>query len=364
MRVTHLAVATLALTLLLMLVGGVVHATGSALACPDWPLCLGRVVPELRDGVAYGQTHRLVAVLTGALTVALAAALIRRWRAERALFGAGVLALVLELVQGVLLGAAVAGTSSLTLVGIAWALLLAVVGVLAALARARDRLPVVGLLAVELILVQGLLGGLTVALRLPPLLATAHLATSMLFLVALVYIAVALYAGPTEPVPSLVSRSTLAVAIGGAYLQSVLGALVRHAGAGMACGDTLFSCAGVWPTDGPGQLHFAHRLVALVVAASVIAFAGRLLAATRASDDPRAPWGRALALVAVGLVVAQVLVGALSVLFHAALPMVTLHLGIAALHLANLVALVLVLGPIGRAALARPPLGGAPAAAS
>jgi heme A synthase len=59
-----------------------------------------------------------------------------------------------------------------------------------------------------------------------------------------------------------------------------------------------------------------------------------------------------------------VLVGALSVLFHAALPMVTMHLGIAALHFANLVALVLVLGPIGRAAFARPPLGGAPAAAS
>ena len=33
-----------------IVVGGTVRGMGAGLACPDWPLCNGSVVPDLTDG--------------------------------------------------------------------------------------------------------------------------------------------------------------------------------------------------------------------------------------------------------------------------------------------------------------------------
>ncbi len=59
---THLSSACLFLTLL---AGALVSATGSGLACPDWPLCLGQFFPEMSGAVLYEHSHRLVAGSTG-----------------------------------------------------------------------------------------------------------------------------------------------------------------------------------------------------------------------------------------------------------------------------------------------------------
>ena len=49
-----------------IVVGGTVRGMGAGLACPDWPLCNGSVVPDLADtGILVEYIHRLVAVLTG-----------------------------------------------------------------------------------------------------------------------------------------------------------------------------------------------------------------------------------------------------------------------------------------------------------
>src|SRR5437016_12145991 len=48
-----------------IVVGGTVRGMGAGLACPDWPLCNGSVVPDLGGplvGVEYA--HRIVAALT------------------------------------------------------------------------------------------------------------------------------------------------------------------------------------------------------------------------------------------------------------------------------------------------------------
>src|SRR5215470_9398839 len=57
----------------LMTLGNVVSATGSGLACPDWPLCHGSVIPPLRADVLIEYSHRLAAlvatIVIGAATV-------------------------------------------------------------------------------------------------------------------------------------------------------------------------------------------------------------------------------------------------------------------------------------------------------
>lgn len=52
------AIFTAASTFVLLIVGGLVHGTGSSLACPDWPLCHGQFLPKMENGVLYEHSHR------------------------------------------------------------------------------------------------------------------------------------------------------------------------------------------------------------------------------------------------------------------------------------------------------------------
>jgi heme a synthase len=48
-----------------IVLGGTVRGTGAGLACPDWPLCHGSIVPNLADPlVAIEYAHRLAAAVT------------------------------------------------------------------------------------------------------------------------------------------------------------------------------------------------------------------------------------------------------------------------------------------------------------
>src|SRR5262252_1772959 len=91
--------ATTVACFLLLLVGGLVHATGSGLACgTDWPWCRGQAFPPMEGGVLYEHGHRLSALAVVLLTTTLMGALLS-WRGLRAL---GVGALLLVLVQALL----------------------------------------------------------------------------------------------------------------------------------------------------------------------------------------------------------------------------------------------------------------------
>jgi protoheme IX farnesyltransferase len=80
-RYQKLAAATVAATLLLVTVGVVVRATGSGVACPDWPLCYGQVLPPANDGQAWIEwTHRTIAAVIGFLILGLAFFAIRDHR--------------------------------------------------------------------------------------------------------------------------------------------------------------------------------------------------------------------------------------------------------------------------------------------
>src|SRR5512137_401540 len=94
----RLAQATAAATFALLVVGGMVHATGSSLACPDWPLCYGQFFPSMEGGVLYEHGHRLVALAVSILTLSLALVTWRR-HAEPAVRYGSLLALALVLFQ-------------------------------------------------------------------------------------------------------------------------------------------------------------------------------------------------------------------------------------------------------------------------
>ena len=70
--------ALVALCFGLIVLGALVRVHGAGLACPDWPLCFGRVLPEMNLEVAFEWTHRLVAGSVGLFFVALSVRALRR----------------------------------------------------------------------------------------------------------------------------------------------------------------------------------------------------------------------------------------------------------------------------------------------
>lgn len=266
-------------TLALLLLGSIVHATGASLACPDWPTCFGTLMPEMTGGVFWEHLHRLWA---GALLVLFAAAVFATRRAH----------------------------------------------------PDRTALFRLGLAGIGLLLVQSLLGGLTVIYELPDAISTSHLALAFLYLALVTVMLVRSgdrrddYRDATAE-RRLVRRAGLVVA-GIVFAQSVVGALVRHTDAGMACPDVPL-CLGrvIPPLEYPTvALHFLHRVLGIVVAVVAVAY-GRLVAARA-----RAPFARRTAIAMSAGVVAQVLLGFVSVAGRLAPPWVSAHTLLAAILLA------------------------------
>jgi len=282
----RLAFATSLVTALQLLLGGLVHNTRSSLACPDWPLCYGQVFPSMHGGILIEHSHRLTGATVGLLTIAL---LVGFWR--RALRG-------------------------------------------------------IGLFALGLVVVQGVLGGLTVIFRLPTWISTAHLAISQIFFCTIVYAAMGTRAGveSAQPLPARVQWWTAAAA-GVIFVQMVLGAFLRHTGAGLACVEVPLCKGSLWPADAwwSVQVHMLHRLMGLVVLAAVLAASVITFRATRGRNGLRA-----IAVAAPLLVAVQIALGLLSITTFLDVVPVTAHLGVAVALLTSMVVLHLYArGPLG-----------------
>jgi len=272
-------------TLGLLYLGSVVHATESSLACPDWPTCFGTMVPEMTGGVFWEHLHRLVA---GGLILFFSAAIYLTWRE---------------------------GPSNPWLLRGAW-------------------------IGLALLLVQAVLGGVTVLLRLPDAISTSHLGLAFLFLALTTALAVVSSPswgrGPSVPEPV---RSTLrkgALLAGGlAFAQSIVGAAVRHTDAGMACPDVPLCLGRLIPpfTHGLVTLHFTHRALGVVVLGTVLWVGHVAFWKGRRKDV------RVLGLAAALLATTQVLLGFLAVYYRLAVVPVSLHTLLAAILLTSLVAL-------------------------
>ena len=196
---------------LLMTLGNVVSATGSGLACPDWPLCHGRLIPPLRADVLIEYSHRLAALVATALILAAAGLTLRRSRAP----GPRRLALLLP----------------------------------------------------ALLLIQILLGGITVLLKLPHLISTAHLVNALLILAGLIVLARWLQAPAAVP-PAAGADRVRRLARAGLlvlFIQLALGGYVRHSGAGLACPDFPLCSGDLLPQQWLAGVHWVHRWLGVLL---------------------------------------------------------------------------------------------------
>lgn len=274
--------ALVALTSGLIVLGALVRAHGAGLACPDWPLCFGALVPRMNLEVAFEWTHRLVAGGVALLFVALAARALR----DRAL---------------------------------------------------RPRAAPLLALAGALLALQVLLGALTVWKLLAAWTVTSHLVVGNAFNACLLLLALRLHGAAPDGRPggpaaaSGHARVLLAVSAALLLAQIVLGGLVSSTFAGMACPEWPRCNGGLWFPSWRGSvgLHLAHRWNAYLFAA---ALAGAALAAR---GTPRL--GR-LAGLALALAFAQIAAGVANVRLGLPVEVTGLHSGLAALLVLTLTA--------------------------
>jgi heme A synthase len=211
-RYTLLAWTAAACTYLLIVLGAVVRITGSGMGCGDhWPLCNGHLVPPLDDiGTVIEWSHRLVAALVSLLVAALG---VSAWRLQH---------------------------------------------------PARR----IAYLAVGLLVLQVLLGAVTVKLELPPWTVILHLGTAMLLLATLL---VAARTQTVAPVP-LPPRLLLVLA----FVTVLFGALTANLGAAAACTGFPLCNGQIIPTGGaPALVHWTHRLLAYTLAVTALVWVRR-----------------------------------------------------------------------------------------
>ena len=95
-------------TYVLIVLGALVRAHGAGLACPDWPLCFGELIPRFDFKVAFEWGHRALAGSVGIVFLALLGLTLRR-PALRMRMRAGLLGAALLLVAAFVVGATVRG---------------------------------------------------------------------------------------------------------------------------------------------------------------------------------------------------------------------------------------------------------------
>jgi cytochrome c oxidase assembly protein subunit 15 len=274
MMLHRFAKLVVAATVLLILAGSLVTSHDAGLSVPDWPTSYGwnmfTFPPSMWvANILYEHGHRLIASTVGVLTIILAVWL---WFAE-----------------------------------------------------SRTWLRWLGVAALGTVVAQGVLGGITVIFFLPPAVSTAHAGLAEIFFCLTV--AIALFTSPgwkngyavgadpracpeprrrVGPGRALATATTILI-----YTQILIGATMRHTGAGLAIPDFPWMFGHVVPDhwDAKIAVHFAHRVGALVVTLGILGTAAYIWSACRDRRELMRP-----ALLLVALVAVQVTLGALTVL--------------------------------------------------
>jgi cytochrome c oxidase assembly protein subunit 15 len=188
--------------------------------------------------------------------------------------------------------------------------------------------------ALLVVCLQGLLGGLTVLFFTPLPISVAHACLAQSFLCVMVALAYATSREWTwdraETDDTAGMRPAATAATAGVFVQLVLGALMRHAEAGLAIPDFPLAFGRLVPPQWSLAIavHFAHRLGAL----AVVVLVARLFAAAARTRDVRL--ARPAAVLA-ALVLGQITLGATIILTRMAVYPTTTHVALGAAILAT-----------------------------
>ena len=248
-----------ACTVLLIAAGGMVTSTDSGLSVPDWPTTYGWnmftfPLSKWVGGIRYEHSHRLIASTVGFLTIILA---IWTWKVEPR----------------------------------AWVRKL-------------------GFAALGAVILQGLLGGLTVLLFLPPAVSVGHAGLAQIFFCLTLTLAIVTSPGwknAVQPVDDPTLRRIAALTTALVYTQILIGATMRHNNAGLAIPDFPFAFGHVIPPvwNAKVAIHFAHRVGAMAVTIAILATSSHVLYHHRRRRDLVRP-----AVLLVAFVCVQIALGA------------------------------------------------------
>src|SRR6266567_3346849 len=215
---------------LLIVLGAIVRISGSGMGCGDhWPLCNGHLFPPLNEIPTVIEWSHRL--VAGLVSILVVALMVLDWRR--------------------------------------------------------------GWLALALLIIQVVLGAVTVKTGLTPVLVILHLATAMLLLGSLIAAARA----PWIPTPSSW------IPVGLTFITVLFGALTANLGAIASCGGFPLCNGQLIPTAGPlAWVHWTHRLLAYTVAGYLVWWVVR-------SMDRRA-WGRGglLAIVVLQIAIAATMI--------------------------------------------------------
>ncbi len=214
-----------AFTVLLIAAGGMVTSTGSGLSVPDWPTTYGWNMfafpfSKWVGGIRYEHTHRLIASTVGFLTIILA---VWTWRVEP-----------------------------------------------------RRWVRTLGFLCLGAVILQGLLGGLTVLLLLPAPVSIGHAGLAQIFFCLTLTLALVTSPGwlkPARPVVDPTLRRVATLTTAAIYVQILLGATMRHNQAGLAIPTFPLAFGYLIPPAWTPQIaiHYAHRVGAVIVTLAILA---------------------------------------------------------------------------------------------
>lgn len=278
-----------AATGLLIFAGGLVTSTGSGLSVPDWPNTYGWFMftfplDKMVGGIWYEHSHRLIASVVGFLILVLAGWL---WRAE-----------------------------------------------------SRTWVRRLGYAALCAVITQGVLGGITVLWYLPDPISIAHAGLAQLVFCLTLTIALVTSAGWKRGYSTddgTLQRIALVTTVA-IYLQILLGATMRHTDAGLAIPDFPLAFGHLVPPSWTSAIaiHYAHRVGAILVTLMVVATAGHVMYHHHGRVELRRP-----ALLLCALLVAQITLGALTILSGKHYIINSLHVVTGAIVLGTSLALTL-----------------------